>query len=67
MPNTIDDDDGDRSISTREVARLVGMTPGGLAEIRRRGGGPPYYRIGGRVRYRLADVRAWIASRTVGR
>jgi hypothetical protein len=59
--------DEDRSIATREAAPLVGLTPLGLADLRRRGGGPPFYRVGKRaVRYRLGDLRAWVAARTVG-
>lgn len=57
----------DVSTDTRGAARILGLATEGLAAIRRRGGGPPYYRIGSRaIRYRLADVRAWIAARTVG-
>lgn len=60
--------DDDRSIDTHEAARLLGLSTFGLAEIRRKGGGPPFYRVGKRVvRYRLGDMRAWIAARTVGK
>ena len=60
--------DDDRSVDTHEAARVLGLSTFGLAEIRRKGGGPPFFRIGKRViRYRLGDVRAWIAARTVGR
>ena len=56
-----------RSIDTHEAARMLGLTTWGLAQIRRKGGGPPFFRIGKRcVRYRLGDVHAWIAARTVG-
>jgi predicted DNA-binding transcriptional regulator AlpA len=58
----------DRPITTREAAELIGVSHLTLAEIRRRGGGPAYYRVGvhGRtIRYRVGDVRRWIAERTV--
>jgi predicted DNA-binding transcriptional regulator AlpA len=59
--------DDDDSIDTQEAARMLGLSSWGLAEIRRRGGGPPFFRVGRRVvRYRIGDVRAWIRSRTVG-
>jgi len=59
--------DEDRSVDTRGAAGLLGLTPLGLADMRRRGGGPPFYRVGKRaVRYRLGDLRAWVAARTIG-
>ena len=59
--------DADRSLREREAAPLLGLTPLGLADMRRRGGGPPFFRVGKRaVRYRLGDLRAWVAARTVG-
>jgi hypothetical protein len=59
--------DNDRSLDTHAAARLLGLSPLGLADLRRKGGGPPFYRVGRRaVRYRLGDLRAWIAARTVG-
>ena len=64
QPRDASDDD---SIDTHEAARMLGLSSWGLAEMRRRGGGPPFYRVGKRVvRYRLGDMRAWIRSRTVG-
>jgi hypothetical protein len=62
-----DELDDDRSIDTGATARLLGLKPLGLADMRRKGGGPPFYRVGRRaVRYRLGDVRAWVSARTIG-
>ena len=57
----------DCSLDTHGAARLLGLSYIGLADMRRRGGGPPFYRVGRRaVRYRLGDLREWVAARTVG-
>lgn len=44
---------------------IEGTTARSWANLRTRGGGPPYTHVGGRVRYRLADVRAWLDANTV--
>jgi predicted DNA-binding transcriptional regulator AlpA len=46
-----------------DVAVLLGVPISTLANWRCAGHGPPYLRVGKYVRYRLADVEAWIASR----
>jgi excisionase family DNA binding protein len=43
-----------------EVAALLGLRRRTLQGWRHRGGGPPYVRIGGAVRYAPEDVRAWL-------
>ena len=43
-------------ISTEELAVVLGVTPGSLAQDRYRGCGIPYVKIGRRVRYLAADV-----------
>ncbi len=37
-----------------------------LLHWRKLGNGPPWYKLGRRVRYARADVDAWVASRAVG-
>ncbi|MFN3625068.1 MAG: helix-turn-helix transcriptional regulator [Hyphomicrobium sp.] len=37
---------------------------GTLDKLRSTGGGPTFVKLGGRVRYRIADLNEWIASRT---
>lgn len=43
-----------------QVAQLAGFTPKGLETMRAKRLGPPYMKVGNSVRYRAADVRAWM-------
>jgi len=43
-----------------EVAEVLGLSIRTLQGWRWRGGGPPYHRIGGAIRYDMAEVRAWL-------
>lgn len=53
-------------ITAETLCQMIeGTTPRTWANLRCRGGGPAYTHIGGRVRYRLADVREWLAANTV--
>jgi hypothetical protein len=46
--------------STRDAATLVNLSPRTLEGYRLRGGGPPFYRVGGRaIRYDVGEVLAW--------
>ena len=45
------------------AAERLGLQPSTLANLRWRGGGPPYLKVGGRVRYRLTDLAAWLDTR----
>jgi hypothetical protein len=44
------------------VARLLGIEVETLGVWRRRGFGPPWYRIGKKVKYSLPDVQTWMAA-----
>ena len=59
--------DLETAIDSRETARILGLSPVTLQQLRARGDGPPFFRIGRTVRYRLGDVIAWRDERTVGR
>jgi len=50
-------------VDTRAAAARAGLKPGTMASYRVRGGGPPYYRVGGSVAYALDELDAWIAGR----
>lgn len=53
-------------LTTPEAAVVIGYSPRTLEDMRQRGDGPPYIRLSaGRVRYRRADVDAWLAARVV--
>lgn len=54
------------AIDTNELARRLGLAPITVQQQRARGDGPPFFRVGRSVRYRVRDVEAWIAARTVG-
>ena len=60
---------GDRTMqekihmSTREAAAYLGLSPRTLDRYRVNGAGPAFHRLGGRVRYRRADIDAWVAER----
>lgn len=50
-------------ISIETVIELTGLSRSTLAKRRCTGTGPVYYKIGRQVKYDLADVNKWIASR----
>ena len=51
------------TVSAEETARRIGWTPATLANHRWRGSGPPYLKVGGRVRYRLSELADWLDRR----
>lgn len=60
-PNDTSADADQAFLSPRDVARLIGVEPSTLAAWRRRGVGPPWYRIEGHlVRYDRTRVIAWV-------
>jgi excisionase family DNA binding protein len=46
-------------LTTEDVARLLKIQPATLVDWRHDQRGPRYYRMGRKVRYKLADVRQW--------
>lgn len=49
-----------------EVAKLLLVATQTLANRRARGEGPPYIKLGsGRIRYRRAEVLAWLEESTI--
>lgn len=54
----------DALLNQRQAAARLGLAPRTLESFRFKGGGPPFVRISARcVRYRPADLDAWIADR----
>ncbi len=49
-------------LSAREVGIVTGLSEIALAELRRKGEGPPFTKLGGRVIYRASDVERWLAK-----
>lgn len=52
------------SVSEREAAKLIGISPRKLSTMRKRGE-VPHARLTGRILYPLPELRAWLSSRTV--
>jgi len=52
-----------RLLTINEVADLLGIPVATIYRWRHIGDGPPGYRIGRHVRFRRAEVEAWIESR----
>lgn len=50
-------------MNTRQAAAYVGLSPRTLEDLRTKGGGSAYRRLGNRVLYRPDDLDAWIDSR----
>jgi hypothetical protein len=49
-----------RAMFERDAARYIGVSAAALRAWRARGRGPVYYKISKSVRYRLADLDAWL-------
>jgi hypothetical protein len=59
--------DRERAIDSRQVSELLGLATVTLQQLRVRGDGPPFFRVGRQIRYRLGDVLAYRDARTFGR
>jgi predicted DNA-binding transcriptional regulator AlpA len=51
-----------RYLRTPEAARIVGLSIRTLEKHRIYGTGPRYFKLGGRVVYRLEELHAWVES-----
>ena len=54
----------DEFLSSDYMAEWLLLTVNTLEKWRVRGEGPPFVKVGGRVRYRRSDVLAWIEENT---
>lgn len=50
----------DEFYCTKRVAKRYYMSESFLEKLRCYGGGPPYYKIGGAVRYKYSDIELWL-------
>ncbi|WP_096287123.1 helix-turn-helix transcriptional regulator [Mycobacterium ahvazicum] len=50
-----------------QVAPVLGTTEAGLAQMRYRGTGPRFVKVGRKVVYRWSDVRTYLEANTVQR
>jgi predicted DNA-binding transcriptional regulator AlpA len=53
----------DRLLKSKELAEVFGLTDNALRMWRSQGTGPPYFKIGHRVRYSEVRVREWLEDR----
>lgn len=56
----------DQRVSEADAARLIGLQPASLKNLRAEGGAPPSYRVpvgGSRLSYRIFDLAQWIERR----
>ena len=64
MPTHADISNLDPLLTPSDAARVLGVGQRCIENWRHRGGGPRYVRISARcIRYREADLLAWIAER----
>lgn len=54
-------------LTTKDLARELNMSEVALAQMRQRAKGPTFIRLGRTIRYRRADIEAWLAANTVGK
>lgn len=57
---TMTDQVMERLVTPEDLAGLLSVTTGQLAQMRYLGTGPKYVKVGTRARYSLSDVRAWL-------
>lgn len=50
----------DKAMSEKEAAEYLGLRPNTLSNWRITRKGPPYYRVGGRIIYRLKELEFWL-------
>ncbi len=59
-------DPEDRLLWPEQVAEVLGVPVGTLANWRYQGRGPAFVKVGRHVRYRRNDVARWIDAQVVG-
>jgi excisionase family DNA binding protein len=58
---------GEEMLTEQAVARILGVSVSTVRRLRASGEGPPSIRVGKRaIRYRRADVEAWLRRRGEG-
>jgi hypothetical protein len=63
----LDTPDRERAGTVKLASEITGLSTVTLNQMRLRGAGPPFFRIGRSVRYRLGDLLDWRDARTVGK
>lgn len=60
---TSSDSGADGLIGRRGVCRFLGVSRWTLWNWRKRGYGPPFYKVGGRLFYKVRDLEKWLEAR----
>ena len=53
------------AVDETAAADITGISVSSLQKMRVRGDGPPFAKLGNRVRYRVSDLESYIADRVV--
>lgn len=53
------------AVDENGASKLTGISVSSLQKMRIRGDGPPYAKLGNRVRYRVSDLESFVAARVV--
>lgn len=54
-----------RRVDSHEAAEITGYAHESLANMRCKNEGPPYYKIGKKVVYDLAELKKWMQERRI--
>ncbi len=52
-------------LTTAQAAEALSLSKSTLDNWRSQGRGPSYIKVGGAVRYRIADIESWVESQQV--
>ncbi|MFC6632422.1 helix-turn-helix transcriptional regulator [Microbulbifer taiwanensis] len=52
-----------RFLDTKQAAQYLSLSAVWLNELRIKGGGPKFYKLGRAVRYKVEDLDAWVEER----
>jgi excisionase family DNA binding protein len=66
-PGEVADGESQDVLSIQEVAKLLKMPVSAIYAWNRRGVGPPFYKVGRKLRYRKSNARKWLAKHLVAR
>ena len=51
-------------VSAKEAARILRVHPNTLCKWRISGGGPPFIKVGTRIRYSISEISRWMRDHT---
>ena len=66
-PGEVANSESHNLLSIQEVTKLLNVPVSTIYGWKRRGEGPPYYKVGGKLRSRKSDARKWLAEHLVSR